>query len=125
MNILRNTLAVAAASVLLTLTAACGGGGDKAAVCQEAIKAFTDYSSKAGASAGNLEAINTATADLASTLKNLSGKADGDLKTALAGMADSWAAFKLDVSDPAAAAKMTEFATKATQATQELGTACS
>ncbi|MCT9929007.1 hypothetical protein N5079_02110 [Planotetraspora sp. A-T 1434] len=124
MNILRNTLAVAAASALLALTAACGGG-DKAAVCQDAIKAFTDYSSKAGASAGNLEAINTATADLASTLKSLSGKADGDLKTALTGMADSWANFKLDVSDPAAATKMTEFATKATQATQQLGTACS
>ncbi|MBP2705142.1 hypothetical protein JOL79_15105 [Microbispora sp. RL4-1S] len=123
MNILKNTLAVAAVAAILPLTAC--GGSDQASVCQEATKAFTDYSTKAGASAGNIDGINSATADLAATLKDLSGKADGDLKTALTGMADSWAAFKIDVSDPAAAGKLTEFATKATEATRQLASACS
>ncbi|GAA0367061.1 hypothetical protein GCM10009530_16170 [Microbispora corallina] len=124
MNILKSSLVVAAASALLTLTAACGGSA-QASVCQEATQAFTDYSTKAGASAGNIDGINTATKDLAAKLKDLSGKADGDLKTALVGMADSWASFKIDVSDPGAAAKLSQFATKATQATQDLAAACS
>ncbi|MEW9532724.1 hypothetical protein [Microbispora sp. NPDC049125] len=124
MNILKTSLALAAASVLLSLTAACGSSA-QASVCQDATKAFTDYSAKAGASAGNLENLNSATADLASRLKDLSGQADGDLKTALAGMADSWASFKIDITDPAATAKLTEFTTKATQATQQLAAACS
>lgn len=123
MNILRNTLAVVAASTLLSLTAACSGG--QTAICEEATKAFTDYSTKAASAAGDIKGFNSATSDLAATLKDLSGKADGDLKTALAGMADSWGDFKIDLSDPAAAAKLTEFGQKATQATQELATACS
>ncbi|WP_182877692.1 hypothetical protein [Microbispora sp. H10670] len=123
MNILRNSLAVVAASALLSLTAACGGG--QTAVCEEATKAFTDYSTKAAAAAGDIKGLNTATGDLAAQLKDLSGKADGDLKVALAGMADSWGSFKIDLSDPAAAAKLSEFGKKATQATQELASACS
>lgn len=123
MNILRNSLAVVAASALLGLTAACSGG--QTAVCEEATKAFTDYSSKAAGTAGDVKGFNTATSDLAAQLKELSGKADGDLKVALAGMADSWAAFKIDLSDPAAATKLAEFGQKATQATQQLASACS
>jgi len=124
MNILKNSLALAAASVLLSLTAACGSSA-QASVCEDATKAFTDYSAKAGASAGNMENLNAATADLAAQLKTLSAKADGDLKTALAGMADSWASFKIDVTDPAVTAKLTEFTTKASQASKELAAACS
>ncbi|GAB3888104.1 hypothetical protein GCM10027612_28060 [Microbispora bryophytorum subsp. camponoti] len=123
MNILRNSLAVVAASALLGLTAACSGG--QTAVCEEATKAFTDYSSKAAAAAGDIKGINTATGDLAAQLKDLSGKADGDLQVALAGMADSWGSFTIDLSDPAAATKLAEFGQKATQATQQLASACS
>ncbi|MEV1204505.1 hypothetical protein [Microbispora rosea] len=123
MNILRNSLAVVAASALLGLTAACSGS--QTAVCEEATKAFTDYSSKAAGAAGDIKGLNAATGDLAAQLKELSGKADGDLKVALAGMADSWASFKIDLSDPAAATKLTEFGQKATQATQQLASACS
>jgi hypothetical protein len=125
MDILKNTLTIGATAALLTLTAACGSGS-QSSVCQEATQAFTDYSGKASAAAGNIENINAANADLAAKLKDLSAKADGDLQTALAGMADSWASFKIDISDPAAAAsKLTEFGQKATQATQQLATACS
>lgn len=125
MSIVRNTLAVAAASALLTLTAACGAV-DKAAVCTDATKAISDYSSQMASSAGNLEGINKANADLAAKLKDISAKADGDLQSALTKMADTWAGFKLDTSDPAASAtKLTELSQKATQATQELATACS
>ncbi|MEV5740957.1 hypothetical protein AB0L30_12985 [Microbispora rosea] len=123
MNILRNSLAVVAASALLGLTAACSGS--QTAVCEEATKAFTDYSSKAAGAAGDIKGLNAATGDLAAQLKELSGKADGDLKVALAGMADSWASFKIDLTDPAAATKLTEFGQKATQATQQLASACS
>ncbi|MFC4529897.1 hypothetical protein [Sphaerisporangium dianthi] len=108
----------------MALSSACGAGGN-AAVCEEATKAFTDYSSKAAASAGSMETFNSATAELAAELKGLAGKTDGDLKTALTGMADSWAGFKIDTSDPAVATKMSEFTTKATEATQQLAAACS
>ncbi|MEU7879544.1 hypothetical protein [Microbispora bryophytorum] len=123
MNILRNSLAVVAASALLGLTAACSGG--QTAVCEEATKAFTDYSSKAAAAAGDIKGINTATGDLAAQLKDLSGKADGDLQVTLAGMADSWGSLTIDLSDPAAATKLAESGQKVIQATQQLASACS
>ncbi len=124
MSIVRNTLAVAAASALLTLTAACGGA-DKTAVCTDATKALTDYSTQVSASAGDLEGVNKANADLAAKLKDISAKADGDLQSALTKMADTWAGFKVDAKDPAASAtKLTEIGQKATQAGQELAAAC-
>ncbi|WP_169950372.1 hypothetical protein [Microbispora sp. H11081] len=123
MNIIRNSLAVVAVSALLGLATACGGS--RAAVCEEATKAFTDYSTKAAAAAGDLKGINTATSDLAARLDELSGKADGDLQVALAGMADSWGSFKLDLTDPNAATKLAEFGQKTTEATQQLASACS
>ncbi|WP_214110635.1 hypothetical protein [Acrocarpospora catenulata] len=117
MKTARLAIVTFAAAALLT---ACGGG-NSTAVCQEAVKAFTDYSAAAGASAGDLDAINKATSDLAGQLKDLAAKADGDLQSSLSKMADTWAAFKIDPSNPAA---VTEFATKASEATQELGLAC-
>ncbi|MEV4460305.1 hypothetical protein ACWEQG_26020 [Microbispora sp. NPDC004025] len=123
MNILRNSLAVVAVSALLGLTAACGSG--KATVCKEAVEALTGYSSKVASAAADVDGFNTATGKLATQFKDLSGKADGDLKVALAGMADSWGSFKLDLSDPNAATKLVEFGQKAQQASQQLASACS
>ncbi|MFG1874901.1 hypothetical protein ACGFIV_08705 [Sphaerisporangium sp. NPDC049003] len=121
----RRILAVAAASVLVSLTSACGGGSSKA-VCDDALKAFQDYGNQAAAGAGNLDSWNKATADLAVKLKDLSGEADGDLKTTLTDLATSWGGFKIDTADPGAAAtKVPEFATKATEATQKLAVNCS
>lgn len=124
MSTIRKSFALAAVSALLTLTAACGG--DKVAICTDATKAITDWSSAAAASAGNLDGINTATTDLTTKLKDLSGKADGDLKASLEKLTESLGAFKIDSADPAgAAAKLTDFSKKMSEAGQELATACS
>jgi hypothetical protein len=126
MNVsLTRVLAVSAASALVSLTSACGGGTTKA-VCDDALKAFQDYGSQAAAGAGDLKAWNKATADLATKLKDLSGKADGDLKSTLTDLSTSWGGFQLNTSDPsAAAAQLPQFATKATEATQKLAVNCS
>jgi hypothetical protein len=121
----RRVLAVSAASVLVSLTSACGGGDTKA-VCDSAIKAFQDYGTQAAAGAGNLDSWNKATADLAAKLKDLSGKADGDLKTTLTDLSTSWGGFKINTADPSAAAtELPKFATKATEGTQKLALNCS
>ncbi|WP_062438738.1 hypothetical protein [Herbidospora daliensis] len=111
---------VAGATSLLLGTAACSGG-NTTEVCNEAMKAFTDYSTKVGQAAGNLDGINTETQALATQLKGLAGKADGDLKSSLTKMADTWATLKIDPANPSA---ITEFATKTSEATQELAVAC-
>jgi signal transduction protein with GAF and PtsI domain len=125
MSIVRNTLAAVATSALLSLTAACGAGST-AAICTDATKALTDYSSSVAASASNLENLNKANEELAAKFTELAGKADGDLKSSLTKIADAWAGFKIDASDPAAAmSKVSEFSKKATDAAQELQKACS
>src|SRR5689334_17947127 len=91
----RHALAVSAAAILVSLTTACGGGSTQA-VCQDAVKAFQDYSTQAAAGAGNLQAFNTATADLATKLKDLSGKADGDLAATLSELSTTWGGIKID-----------------------------
>jgi hypothetical protein len=102
------------------------GGSDKATLCAAATKAFSDYGTNASAGAGNLEAFNTASSKLAATLEKLAGKADGDLKTTLSGMATSWGGVKIDAADPAgSASKVLEFAKKATEESTKLATACS
>ncbi|WP_248959297.1 hypothetical protein [Sphaerisporangium perillae] len=125
LTIARQALAVSAAAALISLTSACGGGSTKA-VCDDAVKAFQDYSTQAAAGAGDLAGFNKATADLAVKLKDLSGKADGELKTTLTDLSTSWGGFKIDPSNPAAAAgELQQFATKATEATQKLAVYCS
>jgi hypothetical protein len=125
MNILRTSLALSASAAVLVLTAACGAG-DKVAVCSDATKAFSDYTSQITASAAKPEGVNKAFSDLSAKLKELSAKADGDLATSLTKMADTFDGIKIDVSDPtAAASKLTELSTKATSAAQELAAACS
>ncbi|MBO3744649.1 hypothetical protein J5X84_01120 [Streptosporangiaceae bacterium NEAU-GS5] len=124
MNILRTSLAISASAAVVLLAGACGGS--KTAVCSDATKAFNDYSTQVAAAATNLDGINQATTDLASKLKELAGKADGDLASSLTKMADTFGGFKIDAADPTAAAgKLTEFTTKAGQAAQELASACS
>ncbi|WP_405140809.1 hypothetical protein OG589_28095 [Sphaerisporangium sp. NBC_01403] len=121
----RRILAVSAASVLVSLSSACGGGSTKA-VCDDAVKAIQDYSTQAAASAGNLDGFNKASADLATKLKDLSGKADGDLKTTLTDLSTSLGGIKIDTSNPGAAAtELPKLATKATEATQKLALNCS
>ena len=117
-------LAVTAACVLVSLTSGCGG--DTKAVCDDAMKAFQDYGNQAAASATDLTAWNKATADLAAKLDALSGRADGDMKSALKDLATSFGTFKINTADPsAAAAQLPEFASKASEATQKLGRFCS
>ncbi|MEV7964518.1 hypothetical protein AB0O34_00840 [Sphaerisporangium sp. NPDC088356] len=90
------------------------------------MKAFQDYGTQAAAGAGDLNSWNKATADLAAKLKDLSGKAEGDLKTTLTDLSASWGGFKIDTADPsAAAAQLPQFTTKATEATQKLAVNCS
>ncbi|MEU9885215.1 hypothetical protein [Sphaerisporangium sp. NPDC051011] len=121
----RHILAVSATAILVSLTAGCGGGDTKA-VCQDAIKAMQDYSTQAAAGGANLEGFNKANSDLAAKLKDLSDKADGDLKTTLADLSTSWGGMKIDMSDPAkAATELPKMATKATEAMQKLTTTCS
>ncbi|GLX00151.1 hypothetical protein [Microtetraspora sp. NBRC 16547] len=125
MSIVRNSLAVVAASAVLALTSACGGGADKVALCTEATKAMTDYQTAAAAAGANFEGLNKATADFAAKLKDLGGKADGDLQSALTKFGDSFADLKIDPSDSSAATKVTEFAQKVSEAGAAFGTACS
>ncbi|MEO3807551.1 hypothetical protein ABGB17_00965 [Sphaerisporangium sp. B11E5] len=123
-NLSRPALAVCAAAVLVSLTAACGGGGQPA--CQDAVKAFQDYSTQAAAGAGNLDAFNKANADLATKLKNLSDQADGDLKATLADLSATWGGIKIDPANPAAAAtELSKLSSKASEATQKLASNCS
>ncbi|WP_055477868.1 hypothetical protein [Sphaerimonospora mesophila] len=126
MNNLKKVLAVAGASALLAVTATACGAAANAATCQEAIKAFNDFSPKITAAAGDLEGFNKAMAGFGNDLAELAGKADGDVKSSLTKMAESFKNYKIDASDPAAAtAKLPELVSEINGATQELATACS
>ncbi|MFF4774756.1 hypothetical protein [Microtetraspora fusca] len=123
MSIVRNSLAVVAASAVLALTSACGGA-DKAALCTEVTKAMTDYQGAMASAGTNFDGFNKASADLAAKLKELAGKADGDLQSALTKFGDSFGDLKIDPKDPAVATKVGDFAKKAAEATTALGNAC-
>lgn len=123
-NLSRSALVVSAAAVLISLTAACGGGAQPA--CQDAIKAFEDYSTQAAAGAGNLDAFNKANADLAAKLKSLSDASEGDLKATLAELSVTWGGIKIDPANPAAAAnELGKLSSQASEATQKLASSCS
>ncbi|WP_214412203.1 hypothetical protein [Sphaerisporangium fuscum] len=121
----RRVLAVTTASLFLSLSAAaCGGSGDKA-VCNDALQALRDYSSQVASTAGDFDKFNQASADLGAKLKDLSGKADGDLKSTLSDMASSWGSLKVDAKNPGAAAgDLQKAANEAAAASTKLGTAC-
>jgi hypothetical protein len=123
-NLSRHAIAVSAVAILVSLTTGCGGGSQP--VCEDAVKAFNEYSTQATAGAGDLEAFNKANADLSAKLKDLSAKADGDLKATLADLSATWGGIKVDVSDPASAAtQLSKLGTQATDATQRLAKDCS
>ncbi|WP_067174419.1 hypothetical protein [Microtetraspora niveoalba] len=124
MSIVRNSLAVVAASTVLALTSACGGGADKVALCAEATKAMTDYQGAMASAGTNFDGFNKASADFAAKLKDLAGKADGDLQTALTKFGDSFAELKIDPSDSGAATKVAEFSKKVTEAGTAFASAC-
>lgn len=123
----RRVAATVAGAALLSLSAACGGSGN-AAICSEApwSKAFTDYTTSATATAGDLNKFNEANAKLAADLKELAGKADGDLAAALNDLSATWASLKVDPKDPAASsAALGSLGTKTQEAVGKLAKACS
>ncbi|MGI5156947.1 hypothetical protein [Microbispora sp. CA-102843] len=142
------SLTAVAAIVLVSLAAACGGDGsggggsagsgagkaadvtevagggaaggtDNAALCAEAVAASGDFMSKVMAAATDPKGIDKAISDHAGTLKKISERADGDLKTALSEMVDAFS--ELDVDSVTAA----EVGKKADAATKKLMAACS
>ncbi|XVQ82544.1 hypothetical protein ACQP2K_27280 [Microbispora siamensis] len=137
------SLTTVAAIVLVSLAAACGGdgggrsgddraadvtevagggvagGADNAALCAEAVAASGDFMSKVMAAVADPEGINRAVSDHAGTLKKISERADGDLRTALSEMVDAFS--ELDVDSVTAA----EVSKKADAATKKLMAACS
>ncbi|WP_067125228.1 hypothetical protein [Microtetraspora malaysiensis] len=124
MSIVRNSLAVVAASAVLALTSACGGGADKVALCTETTKAMTDYASAMASAGTNLDGFNQASSDLAAKLKEIAGKADGDLQSSLTKFGESFDELKVDPKDPAAATKVGDFAKKVTEASTAFASAC-
>ncbi|MET8052989.1 MULTISPECIES: hypothetical protein [unclassified Streptosporangium] len=124
----RRIAVAAAGAALISMTAACGGSSGNDAICTEAAwtKIFTDYSTSATASAGDLSKFNDATAKLAADLKALAGTADGDVATALTDLSTSFGAIKIDPNDPAASAStLGTLGTKIQEATTKLAAACS
>jgi ABC-type oligopeptide transport system substrate-binding subunit len=120
-------LMVAAAAMMLSLSAACGAGGDKAAICEKATKALQEFGQTATtSSSGNFDAFNSAAKKLGSELETLAGQADGELKTTLSSMATAWGSLQVDTSDLAgSASKMLEASQQASEQTKKLVSACS
>ncbi|MFD0887107.1 hypothetical protein ACFQ08_21380 [Streptosporangium algeriense] len=123
----RRIAATIAGAALLSFTAACGGSGN-AEFCAQApwTKAFTDYTNTAAGAALDPNKLNDAGQKLSADLKELAGKTDGDLASALNDLAKTWGEFKIDAKDPAAAAQSAQDMLKQTQeATTKLAKACS
>ncbi|GAA3441518.1 hypothetical protein [Planomonospora venezuelensis] len=120
----RIAVAVAGAA-LVSMSAACGAGANTA-LCADAQKLFTDYSSTAAGAAGDLNKFNEANQKLSADLKALADKADGELASALNDFSATWGALKIDPNNPAAATTaLQDLGTKAQQATTKLASACS
>ncbi|MDF5757279.1 hypothetical protein [Spongiactinospora sp. TRM90649] len=138
-TVLIRRVSVAAASTLTAVVlASCGSsggsptadgdsttGGDSAAggssaVCADAQKVLTDFSTTVTAKIADPEGMNKAFADLSGKLKDLAAKADGEAATALNDLSTSFGGIKIDASNPTAAndavTKMTEAGTKLAQA---------
>lgn len=124
-KIVNRTLGVAGVSALLLITSACGGG-NTAEICDQAKAASAQYASDmAAAAGGDLSTIDAAKDTYVGKLGELSGQADGDLKSALSSMASAFAQIKVDTSDPAgSAAKLSELSKQAVEGARKLGKAC-
>ncbi|MCC5581582.1 hypothetical protein IMZ11_38870 [Microtetraspora sp. AC03309] len=95
------------------------GGADNAALCAEAVAASGDFMSKVMAAVADPKGTNTAISDHVGTLKKISERADGDLKTALSEMVDALSQLNVDSVTAAEVSK------KADAATKKLMAACS
>ncbi len=124
-KIVNRTLSVAGVSALLLITSACGGG-NTTEICDQAKAASSAYASSiAAAAGGDFSKVNAAKDEYVEKLDELSGQADGDLKSALSSMASSFGKIEIDSSDLAgSAAKLTELSRQAADAAQRLGKAC-
>ncbi|GAA3131744.1 hypothetical protein [Streptosporangium carneum] len=123
----RRIAATVAGAALLSFTAACGGSGN-AAFCADApwTKAFTDYTTSVSSAGLDIKKMNDASQKLSADLKELAGKTDGDLASAINDLATAWEKLKIDPKDPAGAAAATQDMTKNLQeGTAKLAKACS
>ncbi|MER7207615.1 MULTISPECIES: hypothetical protein [Streptosporangium] len=123
----RRIAATVAGAALLSFTAACGGSGN-AEFCAQApwTKAFTDYTTATASAGTDFSKFNDASQKLSADLKELAGKTDGDLASALNDLAKTWGDFKIDPKDLAGAgATVQNMAKSAQEATVKLGKACS
>ncbi|MFF3666239.1 hypothetical protein [Microtetraspora malaysiensis] len=100
-------------------TEGAAGGAGNPAICAEALAATGAFMSKVMAAPTDHQNINKAISGHADTLKKLSGRADGDLKTALSEMVDAFS--QLDVNSATAS----EVSKKADVASKKLLAACS
>ncbi|WP_433225963.1 hypothetical protein [Microtetraspora malaysiensis] len=95
------------------------GGAGNPAICAEALAATGDFMTKVMAAPTDHQNINKAISGHADTLKKLSGRADGDLKTALSEMVAAFS--QLDVNS----ATVGDVSKKADVASKKLLAACS
>ncbi|GAA2876505.1 hypothetical protein GCM10010517_37700 [Streptosporangium fragile] len=113
---------------LISLTATACGSSANSEICSGAAwsKAFSDYTASATAGVADPNKLNEAGAKLSADLKELAGKADGELATALTELADAFGSLKIDPNDPTAAASAAaSFGQKTQEAAAKLAAACS
>ncbi|MCG5212656.1 hypothetical protein [Streptosporangium sp. KLBMP 9127] len=110
--LIRRGPAVIAASVLVLLTASCGLASANTEACLEATAVWNDLGDKLAKANDNFDGLDKALDEAAGKLKTIGGKAEGELATELAKMADDIDSVKLDGSDPAAAVGELEKLTK-------------
>ncbi|MEW1840152.1 hypothetical protein AB0392_19585 [Nonomuraea angiospora] len=121
----RRGLAAAAACIALSGSASACGGGGNADVCTETFKLYEDYTTQAQSAAGDAASMNKLNADIGAKVKELAGKAEGDLAAALNGMADTFTNAQIDPSDKdAALAELQEVRTNMKTALDKVNAIC-
>ncbi|MFI0421509.1 hypothetical protein [Spongiactinospora sp. 9N601] len=95
------------------------GGNDNLAVCMEATKVLTDFSTNLAKA--DVNSYDKVMNDLSTKLKELAGKAKPEMASALNDLADTYSKFKIDATDPSS---MQDAMKKATEGATKLGDAC-
>ncbi|RBQ17569.1 hypothetical protein DP939_24730 [Spongiactinospora rosea] len=95
------------------------GGGDNLAVCKEATKVLTDFSTDLAKT--DVNSYDKVMDDLSAKLKELAGKAKPEMASALNDLADTYGEFKIDATDPSS---IQDVMKKATDGATKLGEAC-
>ncbi|SDI63823.1 hypothetical protein [Nonomuraea jiangxiensis] len=114
----------AAALVLVSSLSACGSGGN-ADTCAQIVKLYQDYTTQAQSAAGEAASMNKLNADLGAKVKDLAGQSEGDLATALNGMAETFTNAQIDPDDQdAALAKLAEVRTSMKAALDKVNAIC-